>query len=229
MANSDTGSHHAITDLNAGQRLDDEIYLIIQKDLRTTSNGSLYIHAVLADRTGQLVARMWNASREIYDSIPESGLMHVTGRVESYKGKPQFIIDGLRTVDPGAADPSDFLPSSAGDVEQMWQRVVEILRAVKSPDLLALLAKFIRDEKFVTAFKLLLAVLGVASTDDALTFVDLVENGAVVVAFFGVVEEVLDGQRGALGVEPHGDVAVGRLDQHDRVLRVDRRRMGGGR
>jgi 3'-5' exoribonuclease len=153
MAKSDTGLHRAITDLSAGQRLDDEIYLIIQKDLRTTSNGSLYIHAVLADRTGQLVARMWNASREIYDSIPESGLMHVTGRVESYKGKPQFIIDGLRTVDPGAADPSDFLPSSAGDVEQMWQRVVEILRAVKSPDLLALLAKFIRDEKFVTAFK----------------------------------------------------------------------------
>jgi 3'-5' exoribonuclease len=154
MPTASTRSHRAITDLQAGQRLEDEIYLIIQKDLRTTSNGSLYIHAVLADQTGQLVARMWNASREIYDSMPESGLMHVTGRVETYKGKPQFIIDGVRTVDQGAADPADFLPATARDVEQMWPRVKEVLRNVKNADLLALVAKFINDEQFVSAFKL---------------------------------------------------------------------------
>ena len=148
-----TPPHRDIAQLEAGQRLEDEIYLIIQKDLRTTSNGGLYIHAVLADRTGQIVARMWNASRQIYDSMPESGLMHITGRVESYKGKPQFIIDGLRTVNDGEADPTNFLPATTQDVEKMWTRVKEILRSVKNPELLALLGKFINDEKFVAAFK----------------------------------------------------------------------------
>ena len=66
MAKTSARPHVAIADLRAGQRLEDEIYLLIQKDLRTTSNGSLYIHAVLADQSGQIVARMWNASREIY-------------------------------------------------------------------------------------------------------------------------------------------------------------------
>jgi len=153
MSTTPAHSHRAVADLEAGQRLEDEVYLITQKDLRTTTNGSLYIHAVLADRSGQVVARMWNASRQIYDSITESGLMHVTGRVESYKGKPQVIIDGLRTVDQGTADPADFLPASRHDADKMWDRTKEILRAIKNPDLLALIAKFIKDEEFVAAFK----------------------------------------------------------------------------
>jgi 3'-5' exoribonuclease len=153
MSSTEAGSHRAIAQLESGQRLEDEVYLITQKDLRTTTNGSLYIHAVLADRSGQVVARMWNASRQIYDSMPESGLMHITGRVESYKGKPQVIIDGVRTADEQATNPADFLPVTKHDVEQMWARAREILRAVKNPALLALLGKFINDEKFVAAFK----------------------------------------------------------------------------
>jgi 3'-5' exoribonuclease len=143
-----------IAELQSGQRLEDAVYLITQKDLRTTSNGSLYIHAVLADRSGQVVARMWNASRQIYDSMPESGLMHITGRVESYKGKPQVILDGVRTVDTKDVNPIDFLPVTTKNVDAMWARVKEILRGVKNPDLLALLAKFINDEKFVQAFRM---------------------------------------------------------------------------
>jgi 3'-5' exoribonuclease len=153
MSKTNVAGHRVISDLQPGQRLEDEIYLLIQKDLRTTTTGSLYIHAILADQTGQIVARMWNASREIYESMPLSGLIYVQGRVESYKGKPQFIIDGVRTVEEGKADPADFLPVTQRDIEKMWSRVTETLRAVKSPDLLALLGKFINDEWFVAAFK----------------------------------------------------------------------------
>ena len=154
MTDSTAQPRVPIADLQSGQRIEDAVYLITQKDLRTTSNGSLYIHAVLADRSGQVVARMWNASRQIYDSMPDSGLMHITGRVESYKGKPQVILDGVRTVDAKDVNPIDFLPVTSKDVDAMWTRVKEILRGVKNPDLLALLAKFINDEKFVRAFRM---------------------------------------------------------------------------
>jgi len=153
MGKTEPSAHRAIAELQPGQRLEDEVYLVTQKDLRTTSNGSLYIHAVLADRSGQVVARMWNATRSIYDSIPASGLVHVVGRVESYRGKPQVILDALRTVEEGTADPADFLPATSQDVEKMWGRVKEVLRRVNNRDLLALLGKFINDEQFVAAFK----------------------------------------------------------------------------
>jgi len=143
----------SVAGLQAGQRIEDEVYRVAQKDLRTTSNGSLYIHAVLADGSGEILGRMWNASQEIYDSIPEGGLLHVKGRVESYKGNRQFIIDGLRAVEPGSVAPSAFLPRTACDVEALWTEAKVILRSIENRWLLLLVGKFVNDPAFATAFK----------------------------------------------------------------------------
>lgn len=143
----------SVVELQPGERVDDQVYLVTQKDLRTTTSGGLYIHAVIADRTGQMVARMWNASQSVYDSIPESGLLRLRGRVDSYKGKPQFIIEGVRTVEPGELDPSEFLPRTRHDVDRMWSRLKEILRGVQHPDLLALIGAFVNDPHFAAAFQ----------------------------------------------------------------------------
>lgn len=148
-----TPPRRSIAELQVGQRVEDEIFRIQQKDLRTTTNGGLYIHAVLADGSGQLVARMWNASQEVYDSIPEGGLLHVRGRVESYKGNRQFIIDGVRAVEPGSVDPSQFLPKTQHDAAAMWAEVKDILRTVENRWLLALIGKFVNDPRFAADFQ----------------------------------------------------------------------------
>jgi 3'-5' exoribonuclease len=150
---SQTKPRASVASLQAGQRIEDEVYRVAQKDLRTTSNGSLYIHAVIADGSGEMLGRMWNASQEIYDSIPEGGLLHFRGRVESYKGNRQFIIDGLRAVEPGSVDPAAFLPATACDVEALWVEAKEILRTIENRWLLLLVGKFVNDPAFATAFK----------------------------------------------------------------------------
>lgn len=144
---------HSVADLKAGQRIEDELYRIAQKDLRTTSTGSLYIHAVLADATGQILGRMWNASQEIYDSLPEGGVLWFRGRVESYKGTPQFIIDGVRAAEPGSFDPTAFLPATGQDVAAMWEELKTILRTVQNPHLRALVARFVNDAEFAAGFQ----------------------------------------------------------------------------
>jgi 3'-5' exoribonuclease len=148
-----TAARRTIREIQPGERIDDQIFMIAQKDLRTTNNGGLYIHAVLADATGQMLARMWNASQELYESMPDSGPMRIRGRVESYKGKPQFILEGLRQVAPGEVDPSDFLPRTPHNIEKMWAHLLEIMRGVKHPDLRALLAQFLNDKVFAANFQ----------------------------------------------------------------------------
>ena len=64
-----------ITELQPGERVEDEVFLIRSKDLRTTTQGSLYIHAVLMDRTGQPVARAWQATEEMFQEMPEGGFL----------------------------------------------------------------------------------------------------------------------------------------------------------
>lgn len=142
-----------LADLQAGERIEDAIFLIAQKDLRTGGNGGLYIHAVFEDQSGQMLARMWNASQEMYESMPASGPMHVRGRVESYKGRPQFIIDGLRNVEPGEVNIADFLPTTKHDIKQMWGRMLEILRGIQNPDLLSLVGAFVNDAQFAANFQ----------------------------------------------------------------------------
>lgn len=142
-----------VADLQPGETLEEALFLITQKELRTTNNGGMYIHAVLADRTGQVLARMWNASQQLYDSMPARGIVAVRGRVESYKGKPQFILDGIRAYDGESLDPGEFLPTTQYDVEQMWTRTLEILRTIKNADLLALVGKFVNDPQFARMFK----------------------------------------------------------------------------
>lgn len=142
-----------ITSLQPGELLEDAVFLVKQKDLRTTNNGSLYIHLVLTDATGELLCRMWNASQVVFESIPEGGPVAVRGRVETYKGHLQFILTGVRALEPDAVDLADFLPATKYDVEKMWERLKEILRTVKNPDLLVLLSKFIHDPAFSAAFR----------------------------------------------------------------------------
>ena len=51
----------------------EDVYVLTNKQLAQTSNGKHYIKAFISDRTTQITARMWNASRDIFQAMPESG------------------------------------------------------------------------------------------------------------------------------------------------------------
>lgn len=142
-----------ISDIKAGERIEDEIFLIRSKDLRTTTNGGLYIHAVLMDKTGQLVARAWQASEDMFQSMPEGGFLRFKGRAENYKGNLQFIIDAVRPAEPGSFDFADFVPATKFDTEAMWKRLNEILTGIKHPQLAALVKEFLGDAKLMELFR----------------------------------------------------------------------------
>ena len=142
-----------IADFRAGERIEDEVFLVHAKDLRTTTQGGLYIHAILVDRTGQLVARHWQATEEIFNQMPDGGFMRFKGRLENYKGNLQFIIDGTRPAEAGSFDIADFLPATDRDIDQMWERLVEIVRGIKHPDLAALMGEFLDDEALMNSVR----------------------------------------------------------------------------
>ena len=142
-----------IKDLSPGERVEDEVFLIRSKDLRTTTQGGLYIHAILVDRTGQVPARMWQATEAAYQSMPQGGFMRFKGRTENYKGNLQFIIDGMRPAEAGSFEVSDFLPTTTKNIDQMWSRVVEILSEIKHADLKALVDEFLADEELMELFR----------------------------------------------------------------------------
>ncbi len=145
--------HRYINELEAGLQIEDQVFMIASKDLRTTNNGSLYIHAVLADKTGQLLSRAWQATEEQYKAMPDGGFMRFRGRTESYKGHLQFIIDGMKEIDLEKVNIADFMPATDRDVDEMWEQVKTILRTIQDRDLLEVIKLFVQDEQLVARFK----------------------------------------------------------------------------
>jgi 3'-5' exoribonuclease len=131
----------------------DQVFLVRNKDLRTTTSGSLYLTCALCDKTGHIQARMWQVTESIYNGIPVDGFLHVKGRTESYKGTLQLIIDACRPQGPEKLEMADFLPVSENDAEAMWEELLEILRAVKDRHLRLLVKKFVEDRPLVERFK----------------------------------------------------------------------------
>src|SRR5690606_33374482 len=86
-----------VDQLRPGEAVD-QVFQVRDKDLRTTKSGDLYITCVLTDRTGQVPARMWQASQAIFQSIPAGGFLHVKGRTEDYRGSLQLVIEACRPV-----------------------------------------------------------------------------------------------------------------------------------
>lgn len=142
-----------LTGLKAGDRPEDLLVMVAQKDLRTTTNGGLYIHLVFKDRTGQMPGRIWQANQVMFDQIPEGGFITVRGRLENYKGAMQFIVEGFRPADRAKVNMADFLPKTPLDQGVLYTRLLEILPQIKHPDCKAIVDEFLADGPLMERFK----------------------------------------------------------------------------
>ena len=143
--------HKFINEINPGLTIDD-IYMVKDPILRSTTRGDLYIAMFLSDRTGQLNARMWQATETAYDAIPKPGFIHVKGRSELYQGNQQIIVNTFSIVDNSKVNLDDFLARTEKDVDKMFSEVKKIVSRIKNPQLKALVDEFLADADLMQKF-----------------------------------------------------------------------------
>ena len=137
--------HVDINAISAGQTIND-IYLVKDPILRSTTRGDLYIAMYLSDRTGQLNGRMWQASEEVYASLPKPGFVHIRGRSERYQNNLQIVINSVRVAGKEEVDLDVFLPKTDKNVDQLFEEVKEMLGRIEHSQLAALVNEFLADE-----------------------------------------------------------------------------------
>src|SRR2546430_14303618 len=104
-----------LRDANSGDLVDD-VFVITNKQFAAASTGKYYIKAFVSDSSGQLVARMWNTTREIFNWLPDSGFVKVRGRIENYQSNLQFIIESVGPARDGTYDAADLVAHTHKDV-----------------------------------------------------------------------------------------------------------------
>jgi 3'-5' exoribonuclease len=144
-------THKFISEIKPGETIND-IYMVREPILRSTSRGDLYIAMFLSDRTGQLNGRMWQATETVYKSLPKPGFVHIEGRSELYQNNLQIVVNTVGVVDAGKVRLEDFLARTQNDTGQMFEEVKDIVAQIKNPHLKALTAEFLADETLMEKF-----------------------------------------------------------------------------
>jgi len=144
-------SRRFITEL-APQASVEQVFLATQKQLRPNRNGQLYLQVELADRSGSITGRMWNASDEDFESFDDGDYVRVEGTTQLFSGSLQLIIAGIGRVDPRSIDETEFLVLSAADVERLATEMATLLGTITSPPLKALADEVLADTELMRAF-----------------------------------------------------------------------------
>jgi len=144
-------AHIFIDQLQPGTTIDD-IYMISQPILRSTTRGDLYIAMFVSDKTGRLNGRIWQATEELYNSLPKEGFAHIKGRSEIYQNAMQIVGDHISAVPAEKVDINDYLPRTEKNIKQMFDDTVKIAAEIKNPFLKSLTNAFISDKELMKKF-----------------------------------------------------------------------------
>lgn len=130
----------------------EETLVITGKQFSATSTGKYFIKAFVGDRTAQITARMWNATREVFNALPESGFVRIRGRLENYQNNLQFIIEQVWPAKDGTYDIADLLPTTTKDCDEMRRQLQELLESLQNRYLAALMQAYLDDVELMTQF-----------------------------------------------------------------------------
>ena len=130
----------------------DEIFVVVDKQLRTNRNGNLYLQLRLADKSGAVAAMMWNANQRVFGSFEAGEYLRVQGATQIYNACLQLIVSRIEVVASDQIDESDFTTLDQSRVERLQGRLIEILRNLEDPHLRSLAESFLGDESFMPRF-----------------------------------------------------------------------------
>ncbi len=129
------------------------IFLVRSKEIRQTQAGKPYLRLELGDRTGTVDATMWDGFEQPAGTFERDDFVKVQARVELYRGKNQLKLMQIRRAQADEADPADYVPKTAHDVEKLYAALQEEVSRVANPWLQKLLRSVAEDAAIVPRLK----------------------------------------------------------------------------
>ncbi len=96
-------------------------FVVASKQIKPKKSGEPYLALTLADRTGQLEAKMWDNVEEVLEAFEQDDFLKIKGLVNKYKNRFQLTIHKLRKLGESEIDFADYLPKTTKDVDELWR------------------------------------------------------------------------------------------------------------
>jgi len=114
-------------------------YIVLLKDKKMTKTRKPFADLLLGNKDGEIAAKIWDVSDELFASFEKSSVVEVTGRLDEYMGRSQIIVNSLVVLDASTINFEDFLPSNgltAAELEQTLFATIETISDKLLSDLL---------------------------------------------------------------------------------------------
>jgi 3'-5' exoribonuclease len=129
------------------------VFLVHSKDVRQKKTGEPYLSLTLADRTGELEAKMWDNAQEALGVFEKDDFIRVKGVLQIFQNRPQLTIHKLQPAPESEIDLADFLAASRRDRDEMFAELRQWIASITDPRLKALLERIFADEAVALAFR----------------------------------------------------------------------------
>src|SRR5437868_15293395 len=96
-------------------------FVVAAKQIKPKKNGDPYLALTLADRTGQIEAKMWDGVPETMDQFEQDDFIKIRGLINKYNGRFQLTIHKLRRMEETEVEYADYLPKTTKDVDVLWK------------------------------------------------------------------------------------------------------------
>ena len=134
--------------------------LIKSAERKTSARGDAYLDMTLADKSGEINAKLWSYNPIVNGEYAANDLVKVRGTVSQYNGTDQFRVVQIRKVTPSdGVNIEDYVASADYSGKQMFGELMAIAESFSDKEISSLVTEIYRDNEdkllyWPAAFKL---------------------------------------------------------------------------
>jgi len=128
-------------------------FVVVVKQIKPKKTGEPYLALTLADRSGQIEAKMWDNVNEVLEAFEQDDFVKVKGLINKYKNRFQLTIHKLRKLGESEIDFADYLPKTMKDIDHLWQTLADFVAGFQNPHLKSLVQAFMADPEIAAAYR----------------------------------------------------------------------------
>ena len=128
-------------------------FVVASKQVKAKKNGEPYLALVLADRSGQIEAKMWDNVDDFIAVFEQDDFLKVKGLINRYKNRFQLTIHKLRRMEETDIDFTDYLPKTTKDIGELWRTLTEFVGTFENRHLKVLVESFMADTEIAERYR----------------------------------------------------------------------------
>src|SRR5262249_3330478 len=102
-------------------------FVVTSKQVKPKKSSEPYLALTLADRCGQIEAKMWDNVEDALDAFEQDDYLKVKGLLNRYKNRFQLTIHKLRRLADSEVDFADYLPKPSNNIYDLLPTFFQFL------------------------------------------------------------------------------------------------------